>query len=243
MRKIVLASAATVVALGTLGCGPTREEVTQLLEQQGEILERIAKLEENQEKALEARPAARRRPPEDFDRVYQIEIGDSPVRGNPDAPITIVEFSDFQCPFCARSAPVLKEVQERYGDKVRIVYKHFPLDFHKAARPAAIASVAAQEQGKFWEMHDVLFANTSALQAGQMEAYAEKAGLDVERFRADYQSKRAEYDQRVGKEYQEGVKARVRGTPTLYINGKKVRDRSVDGMSAMIDEALKGAGS
>jgi protein-disulfide isomerase len=238
MRQIGQAAAAGLLALGIVACGPTQEQTAQLLQQQEEILQRLAKLEEGQAKLLEGRPAARRRPSEDYDKVHQIPVASAPIRGNPDAPVTIVEFSDFQCPFCARTAPLIQQVQDKYGDKVRVVYKHFPLNFHPAARPAAIASIAAQEQGKFWEMHDVLFESTASLSPDKMEEYAEKAGLDMDRFRADYEKKKQEYDKRVTAEYQEGVNAAVRGTPTIYINGKKVRERTLPGMSAQIDAEL-----
>jgi protein-disulfide isomerase len=239
MRKIGQAAAAALLALGVVACGPTQEQTTQLLEQQEEILQRLAKLEEGQEQLLEARPGARRRPTEDYSKVHEIPIGDAPILGNPDAPITLVEFSDFQCPFCARTAPLIKQVHDKYGDKVRIVYKHFPLGFHAAARPAAIASLAAQEQGKFWEMHDVLFENTGSLSEAKLDEYAQQAGLDMERFKADYAQKQTEYDARVTAEYKEGVSVAVRGTPTLYINGRKVRERSLAGMSAQIDAELQ----
>ena len=111
--------------------------------------------------------------PEDFERVYSIPIDGSPIRGNPSAPITIVEFADFQCPFCAATSPLIQQTLETYGDQVRIVYKHFPLSFHRAARPAAIASMAAQEQGRFWELHDVMLESYRTLSAGRLPEYAE----------------------------------------------------------------------
>ena len=189
MHKIAGTAAAGLLALGALACGPTQEEVAELRSQQTEILEKLAKLEEGQKKILAGRPAAAapKRAPEDYDRVYEIPIGSAPIKGNPDAPITIVEWSDFQCPFCASAAPLVNDVQEKYGkDRVRVVYKHFPLNFHPAARPAAVASIAAQKQGKFWEMHDVLFKHTRSLSGDKMNDYASEAGLDVEQFKKDF---------------------------------------------------------
>ena len=126
------------------------------------------------------------------------------------------------------------------------MFKHFPLAFHRAARPTAIASVAAQDQGKFWEYHDVLFKKTGAreLKPDQAELvkYAEEAGLDVERFKADLEGKKAEYDKKVSADYAEGQRVEVRGTPTLYLNGKKVRNRSAAAMAKVVDELLKGEG-
>jgi protein-disulfide isomerase len=238
MAKLNIGAGAIAIGLLIAGCG-SPQDFEQISEQQKQILEKLTKLEEGQKQLLTARPAARQRPQEDFSQVHEIDVGSSPIRGNPNASVTIVEFSDFQCPFCARTQPLLKQVLEKYPDRVRIVYKHFPLNFHKQARPAAIASLAAQEQGRFWELHDVLFDAGRALAEGKWDEWAEKAGLDVEKFKKDMSEKREEYDKRVSAEYSQGVKAQVRGTPTIYINGKKVRTRSIEGMSEMIEEVLK----
>jgi protein-disulfide isomerase len=186
-------------------------------------------------------------PAEDFDKVYDIEVGASPVLGKTDAPVTLVEYSDFQCPFCARADPIIKEVQKKYADKVRVIFKHYPLSFHEAARPTAIGSMAAQEQGKFWEYHDVLFKNNSGLDGSDagLEKYAKEAGLDVEKFKKDLAAKRAEYESRVEKDISLGNEVDVRGTPTLFLNGKKLdpRKRSIEQMSAAIDALLAQKGS
>jgi protein-disulfide isomerase len=243
MKSYLIAALAVVLTLGTTACQPPNEQIEKLAEQQNEILAKLKTIEANQKKILAARPAAARpqRPAEDYDKVHKIEVGDSPILGNPEAPVTIVEYSDFQCPYCARATPPLKEVQEKFGDKVRIVFKHFPLSFHKGAKPAAIASMAAQEQGKFWEMHDVLFKNQKALtDPEKMVEYAEEAGCDVEQFKKDMEANKEAYEKRVDAEFKHGQTVAVRGTPTLYINGKKVQDRSVPGMTAMVEAALKG---
>jgi protein-disulfide isomerase len=182
-------------------------------------------------------------PPEDFNKIYDIPTGSSPIMGKADAPVALVEFSDFQCPYCARVQPDLKALLEKYPDKVKLVFKHFPLDFHQQARPAAIATMAAQEQGKFWQMHDVLFQNQAGLASANMEDLAKQAGLDVARFKKDYSDKAADYDKRVADDMQLGAQSGVQGTPSLYIGGKKVRDRSIAGMSGLVEEALKRAGS
>ena len=238
MRKVAWVVGALIV--GLTGCG--NSDLGDVREQQKEILEKLAALEKGQKQILASRPAARKPPGEDYDKVHKIDVAGAPIKGNPNAAVTIVEFSDFQCPFCARSIPLLDQVVEKYPDQVRLVYKHFPLNFHPQARPAAIASLAAQEQGRFWEYHDVLFANTPRLNSADWEGFAKQAGLDVERFKKDFEEKKAEYDKRVTADYGDGVKAAVRGTPTVYINGKKVQNRSVVGMSQMIDEALKKGG-
>ena len=241
MKRLSKVALAAALALGVVACQPaTKEDVEALKEQQGEILKKLAALEEGIKNA--AAPARRGPPPEDYDKVHQIDLDGAPVLGNPNAPITIVEYSDFECPYCARTAPEVKQVLEKYPDKVRIVYKHFPLSFHRAARPTAVGSVAAHEQGKFWEYHDVLFEATSKRQlAGSDEdliKYAEKAGLDVEQFKKDLATKRAEFEKRVSEDFVSGQKVNVRGTPTLYLNGKKVRNRSLPALSAEIDKLL-----
>jgi protein-disulfide isomerase len=192
---------------------------------------------------LDAITKPRNQPPqEDFNKVYDIPAGNSPVLGKADAPVALVEFSDFQCPYCARVVPDVKALLEKYPDKVKLVFKHFPLDFHQNARPAAIAAMAAQEQGTFWQFHDIVFQNQATLDPSKLEEFAKQAGLDVARFKKDYAAKAAEYDKRVAADIQLGAQSGVQGTPSLYIGGKKVRDRSVAGMSAMVEEALKQAG-
>jgi protein-disulfide isomerase len=232
------------LCIGFVGCNPQQaKDLAEIKGKQDEILQRLTAIEEGQKKLQAGAPARAARAEEDFNKSYTIAVAGSPVRGKPDAPVTIVEFSDFQCPFCARSNPIVEGVLKKYPDKVNYVYKHFPLAFHAAARPAAQASIAAQEQGKFWEMHDVLFANQATLDASKLEDYAKQAGLDLARFKKDLETKKAEYDKRIDAELALGQSVDVRGTPTLYVGGKKVRVRTVDGMSAMIDEQLKQKGS
>jgi protein-disulfide isomerase len=223
------------LALGIISCQPGGEQLEQVSKQQEEILEKLKSLEANQKRMLAAPKAAAARPQppqEDPNKVYKIDVGPSPIFGKAEAPIAIVEYSDFQCPYCARVTPLLKELHKKYPDKVKLVFKHFPLSFHQAARPAAIASLAAHEQGKFWEMHDALFENQRGLKPDNMAEFAEKAGLDLERFKKDMEAKEAEYAKLVDADFRQGQSVAVRGTPTLYINGKKVQNRSVEGMSA-----------
>lgn len=148
-------------------------------------------------------------------------IDGSPILGKPDAKIEVAVFEDFQCPFCAKIAPSVKEFQKKYPNDVKIVYKHMPLDIHDNAQIAAEASMAALAQGqeKFWAYHDVLFNNQSALQKEQLETYAEQVGLDMARFRADMASGAGKSV--IQRDMQEGQKAGVSGTPSVYINGMK----------------------
>ena len=163
-------------------------------------------------------------------KVNDFDLSKTAVHGKPDAKIKIVEFSDFQCPFCARVTAPLKDVQKHYGDDAAIFFKHFPLSFHKQAMPAAIASVCANQQGKFWEFHDITFANFKELSAEKITEWAGKVGLDAAKFatcQADPATK-----QQVEADMAEARKAGVRGTPSLYINGRKFSSPSGYSLSA-----------
>lgn len=222
-----------------LACSPAdRDDLAELREEQERLLQRIERLEAAQERGSPTVPATAPTA-EDWDRVHVIETGSAPVLGKAEAPVTIVEFSDFECGLCAESAPVLREVVDRYPDEVRLVYKHFPLSFHEHARRAAAAALAAHEQKGFWEMHDRLFASSPDLDESSFPRLAAEAGLDVERFLRDYQERREEYERRIDADYAQGLAAKVRGTPTVFVNGRRVRVRTVDGISAMIDEELR----
>ncbi|GAB4259234.1 MAG: hypothetical protein Kow0092_07370 [Deferrisomatales bacterium] len=129
---------------------------------------------------------------------------------------------------------------EQYPNDVKVVFKNFPLRNHAFARKAAIAAAAAQKQGKFWEFHDKLFANYNRLSDQKIEEIAQEVGLDKARFDADRQD--PEVLSRVNADARDGQRAAVRGTPTVYVNGKQLQDRSMDGFRAMIDSELRKAG-
>jgi glutaredoxin len=171
----------------------------------------------------------------DADRGVELEVGESPVRGSPMAPVTIVEFSDFECPFCAAAHPVLERIVSESDGKVRLVFKQFPLDAHPNARAASRASVAAGRQGKFWDMHDRLFEHQNQLEPRQLEAHAEALGLDLERFRKDMESEATE--RRIEEDRALGRRAGVRGTPSIFINGR-LFEGSLRGLPAYIEEEL-----
>jgi protein-disulfide isomerase len=146
---------------------------------------------------------------------------DNHIRGNFDAPITLVEFSDFECPFCARHYPTLNKILSDYKGKVRLVYKHFPLGFHPNAQKAAEASECADEQGKFWEYHDKLFENqANGLSIDKFKQWAKDLGLDTNKFNDCLDS--GKYAQKVQADYQEGAQKGVDGTPATFINGKLI---------------------
>ena len=164
-------------------------------------------------KSIQAQPAKQARPSIDYNKVHNIPVANSPIRGNAKAPVTIVEFSDFECPYCARLQPTLKQVLDIYPDKVRLVYKEFPLSFHKQAKNASKAAHSAGEQGKYWEMHDLIFKDYNKLSEEKFKEYAEKLGLDMEKFMKDFKS--TKYDAQIQRDIALGQKVGVRGTPTL----------------------------
>lgn len=155
---------------------------------------------------------------EQFKNPVNVPVGDSPIIGNPKAKITIVEFSDFECPFCARSQATLRQILDRYGDEVRIVFKHRPLEFHKNARKAHKAAIAAHRQGKFKEAKEFLFSNYNRLGDDKLyEEMVSKFGLNKEKFFSDMNSEDAERILKADEELADSLK--VGGTPTFFING------------------------
>jgi protein-disulfide isomerase len=141
------------------------------------------------------------------------------VLGQANAPITLVEYGDFECPFCGRSYPAVRRIRGELGDRVRFVFRHYPRPEHAHARHAAEAAEAASAQGRFWEMHDQLFEHQDALTDSDLARYAANLGLDVERFRHDLTSH--VYADRVQRDVQSGAHSDVHGTPTFFINGVK----------------------
>ena len=161
---------------------------------------------------------------DDVERFKVPVTSDQPSKGPKDALVTIVEFSEFQCPFCARVLPTMKQIQETYGDKVRIVWRNNPLAFHNNAAPAAAVAMEAFAQGgddKFWEVHDVLFANQKALDRADLEKYAEEAGLDVAKVKKALDdgthAKAITADQSIASQFG------ARGTPYFFVNGRQLR--------------------
>jgi protein-disulfide isomerase len=152
-------------------------------------------------------------------KIEKLTSHDSPLRGSPMAPVTIYEFSDFQCPHCKMAAPMLKKIVEESNGKVKLVFKQYPLPMHPKAREAAKATIAADKQGKFWEMHDLLFEKQDELQTANLEDYAKKIGLDMKRFKADMRSKEA--DRKIAADQAEGEAAGVDSTPSVFVNDRR----------------------
>ncbi|HYE16682.1 MAG TPA: thioredoxin domain-containing protein [Pyrinomonadaceae bacterium] len=171
--------------------------------------------------------------------VYDISTADQPSKGNAAAKVTVVEFTDFQCPSCAQAQPVIERLIAEYGDRVRFVVRDFPLAQHADARKAAEAAEAAREQGKFWEYVPLLFRNQSALSVANLKQYATSVGLDRAKFDAALDS--GKFAAQVERDLLDGQRVGVSGTPTLFVNGRRVNGITYEAIKAAIDEALKTA--
>ena len=200
----------------------------------------------SKEKPVAPKPAAapqRPQEPEDPMKAPKKNIpiaAHSPFKGPANAPVTLVEFSEFQCPFCSRVGPTLKQLEKDYAGKLKIVFMHQPLPFHDNAQIAAEASMAANEQGKFWEYHDKLFANQKALGRPELEKYATELGLDLAKFKDALD--KGKFKDAVKKDSELGHKVGAGGTPTFFINGRKlVGAQPVEKFKMVIDAELKGS--
>lgn len=188
-------------------------------------------------KASQAKPIVKRQPDT---HIYEVTIGSSPVLGPKDAPVTIVEFYDFQCPYCIREYPKIKKIVQEYPDKVRVVLKHFPLSFHKKAKPAhATAELAKREGGSeaFWKMHDMIMSHPGKLDITNLQEYAESLKLNLAKF-DEVMADEKKIDELLKADISEARKCNVRGTPTILINGLKLFDRSLKGYKTRIDQIL-----
>jgi len=173
----------------------------------------------------------------DLSFIHQLPVNKSAIRGAENAPVTITLFSDFQCPYCARLEPTLGQVLAAYPQQVRLVFKQFPLNMHKFAQSAALASLAARNQGKFWPLHDQLFANYNQLSDAMIRELVEKTGLNMTRYDKDVADPALQ--QEIADDIQLGVQAGVRGTPAVFVNGMQLKDRSLNGFKQAIDAELQ----
>ncbi|MBV1858988.1 MAG: thioredoxin domain-containing protein, partial [Nannocystaceae bacterium] len=171
---------------------------------------------------------------------YRVPVGGSAVRGPADAKVTLVMVTDFECPYCKRVQLTLRALERRYGADLRIVVKHNPLAFHSRARPAALAAEAAHEQGKFWELHDLLYENSRSLSDEDIRRWAKKAGCDMSRFRTDQRS--ASLARRVDEDIALAKRVGARGTPAFFVNGRFLSGaQPQEAFAKVIDEEVKEA--
>jgi protein-disulfide isomerase len=184
------------------------------------------------------RPARAGRP--DPDKRYDIAIAGAPTKGPDSAKVKIVEWSDFQCPFCARVTPTLVKIQLEYGDDVQIAFKHLPLSMHAKAPAAHAASEAAHQQGKFWGMHDKIFAAQREMSEAKYIEYANELGLDIDQYNKDVKSPKVK--SRIEGDVAAASKLGVTGTPSLFINGRFLSGaQPFESFKRIIDEELKKA--
>ncbi len=176
-------------------------------------------------------------PPKLLEDPVAIPLGSAPSQGPVDARVTLVEFSDFECPYCSQAASEVRAVLQAYPKDVRLVYKQFPLEMHPHANLAAVASLAALNQNKFWPMHDKLFGNFRKLSRQNFLLWAQELGLDIPRFTADLASSKLKSD--VDKDVKAGLDVGVTGTPSFYINGKHYNGQfSLAALKPILDAEL-----
>lgn len=235
MPRSVLLVVVVSLLLALPALGDERDDRIRALEQKIEQLDKRIE-------ALERRPTAprARRPDPDLGKHHVFPVGDSPVLGPPKAPVKITVFSDLQCPFCARVHPLLEEAVNHpdLKGKVAVVFKHFPLSFHKDARPAAYATLAAREQGEgaFWKMMEACLENQRGLTSEFFSSAASRIGLDVQKFERAYRANQVAYDRIIYQDMKLGQAEGVRGTPSLFVGGYPLRTRSIDGIKEIIRE-------
>jgi len=169
--------------------------------------------------------------------VFSISTSDQPSLGNANAPVTIVAFTDYQCPSCAAMHPTLERLVTEFGDKVRLVTRDFPLSQHTEALKAAEAAEAAREQGKYWEYIHILLRNQSALTVDKLKGYATELALDRTRFDSALDS--GKFSESVQRDLEEGMKLGINGTPTIFVNGRRVSVKSYEDLKATVQAALK----
>lgn len=249
MKRKLMALATTALILGTV---TTAGAETKTFDQQMDAYLQSEKGKEQVGKALESymqeRQARARKQAEEqqqaelerqFKNPVKIEVGNSPVKGPANAKVTIVEFSDFQCPYCARGKETMEQVLKAYPNDVKLVFKNLPLAFHQQATPAAKAALAAGRQNKFWEMHDKLFENAQKLSPAFYEEAAKELGLDLAKFKKDMA------DPAIEKQIEEdkalAAKNDIQGTPGFFVNGVAVKGAyPLDHFKTIIDRHLKG---
>jgi protein-disulfide isomerase len=168
----------------------------------------------------------------------EIDVQGRPVYGSERAPVTVVVFADFQCPHCRAEAPVLRKAIDQFRGRAKLVYKHYPIPGHDRAKVAAIATEAAHEQGKFWEMHDRVFENQNDLSDANIYKWAAEIGLDMAKFKASFTANKGKT--MVEKDRADGEKLGITGTPAIFVNGRMVVPVLFEGsVTAWIDDALK----
>ena len=169
---------------------------------------------------------------------FQIDMTGRPIRGNVNAPVTVVEVSDFECTYCSKIQTTIRQLRETYKEQVRFSFMHFPLPFHQHAKDAAMASLCAEEQGKFWEYRDILFDNRSALAKSDLVSYARRLGLEVNGFQQCLDS--GKYNSKIDDDLNAAMKLGVNGTPAFFVNGQPLTGaQPYESFKKIIDRELE----
>ena len=247
LSQIVIGSLIGVLVIGSfvfavsLGINVAVAPLAIALKDVGKLSVRVDSLESELRALKQGAPGKpQQQPPaEDLTKVYDLPVEGSYVLGKADAKITIVEFADFQCPFCGRFHPMMNEAYKAFPDDVKIIVKNYPLGFHPFARPAAKVALAAGLQGKYFEMVDLLIAGGNDLSEAKYKEFAGKLGLNVEQFAKDLKDKDAEFEKKIETDIALAGKVDVRGTPTYFLNGKKTTARAPEQWKAEIQALLK----
>ncbi len=201
-----------------------------------ELVDMVKRVDDLEAKAVAPTPSVLPGRPDPAD-TFKVPLADAPTRGKDTALVTIVIFSDFQCPYCKRVVPTLEALESQYGSDLRLAFRHNPLSFHTSAMPAARAAMAAHEQGKFWEMHDKLFENQKDLTEANFNKWARELGLDVKRFKKDYAD--AAIERKIKDDQSAGITLGARGTPAFFVNGRFVSGaQPKESFEKVIDEEL-----
>lgn len=237
VKKIYnLLFAVLATAIVALGCEPNpsqmEKSIQSFFDKNPQFLEK--KLQDMMRKRNpEAQPVEER-----IKTAIPVDLNDAPTMGPADAPVTLVIFSDFQCPFCQRAAETPKQLVDEYKGKVRIAFRQHPLPMHKQAMPAAKASLAAHQQGKFWEYHDLLFANQKNLAEDNLIKLAQQAGLNVPKFTKAMKS--TQFDKQIQDDVNFAMKAGASGTPAFFVNGVYLKGaKPITAFREVIDKILE----
>lgn len=234
MKRRIFSFTLLGLVLTFLGCGPSQQDIEKAV---GDYLQKNPQV--IQKAAQAQRP---QRPPElpleeRIKRAIPVDLNNAPTQGPENAPITIVEFSDFQCPFCSRVGPTIKQLQKDYAGKIRIAFRQNPLPFHQNAKSAAKAALAAHEQGKFWEMHDLLFENQKDLSDETIRKLAKQIRLDMGRFEKAWKSTR--FDAQIETDMSFAKSNQATGTPAFFINGVLISGaQPIDSFKTVIDKLM-----
>ena len=172
--------------------------------------------------------------------IFDVKLGEGPLLGKKSAPVTVVEFSDFQCPYCAKGSQIIHDLKKKYGNKIKVAFKNFPLSFHRQAKGAAHAGLCVFEQSndRFWDLHDHMFQNQQSLKEEELElAVAKLEGINLDNYKKCMKSKK--FMASIDKDIAQGNELGIKSTPTFFVNGKLVNGaQPIEVFSELIEEDL-----